>query len=51
MFSDLFKGNAFHEYDTRNPEVLASQERNIARSGITIKHMGPTVWNSIPGGD
>ena len=48
VFSDLFKRSAFyHEYDTRNAEVLANQERNDARSGFTIKHMGPTVWNSI----
>ena len=52
MFSDLFKRNAFyHEYDTRNAELLTGQEQNTARSGFTIKLTGPTVWNSIPGGD
>ena len=39
VFSNLFKRNTFyHEYNTRNAEVLGSQERNTIRSGFTIKH-------------
>ena len=48
-FCDVLSSNsAYHSYDTRNSADLVHERRHTARSSFVFRHVGVSVWNSLP---
>ena len=50
-FHDYFSMNQeYHNYDTRNSQLLSHEQRKTVRSSYVVRNQGPSVWNSVPAG-
>jgi len=38
----------YHNYDTRNSQLLSPEQKKTVRSSYVVRILGPSVWNSLP---
>jgi len=46
----FFMNQEYHNYDTRNSQLLSQEQRKTVRSSYVTHNLCPSGWNSLPAG-